>query len=98
MNSKTRSYLRSLAQNLSPIVMVGKSGLSESVVSALDDALTDHELVKVRFQGFKDEIKSLSGKLSEDTKSELICITGFTAVFFRQEDRNPERKIHLEER
>ncbi|MDD4082653.1 MAG: YhbY family RNA-binding protein [Sphaerochaetaceae bacterium] len=98
MNSKTRSYLRSLAQPLSPIVMVGKSGLSESVISALDSALTDHELVKVKFQGFKDEIKSLSAKLAEDTDSELICIIGFTSVFFRQEARNPERKIHLEEK
>lgn len=98
MNSKTRSFLRSLAQPLNPIVMVGKSGLTESVISALDSALTDHELVKVRFQGFKDEIKSLSGKLSEETSSELICITGFTSVFFRQESRNPERKIHLEEK
>jgi len=98
MNSKTRSYLRSLAQPLSPIVMVGKGGLSESVISTLDNALTDHELVKVRFQGFKDEIKSLSEKLSQETNSELICITGFTSVFFRQEERNPERKIHLEDK
>jgi len=95
MKSKTRSYLRSLSQKEDPIVMIGKSGLTNSVITALDKALTDHELVKVRFQGFKVEIKDLSNNLADQTNSELISITGFTAVFFRQDEHNPGRKIIL---
>lgn len=89
MTSKRRSELRSQAQSLSAIVMVGHDGITDGVVSALDSALTDHELVKVRFQDFKEQTKDLSASLAEKTASALVATTGFTAVFYR---RNPEIK------
>jgi len=89
MTSKRRSELRSLAQSLSSIVMVGHDGITDGVVGALDSALTDHELVKVRFQDFKEQTKDLSNDLAQKTDSTLVATTGFTAVFYR---RNPEIK------
>ena len=88
MTSKQRAALRSLAQSLSPVVMVGHDGITEGVIAALDQALTDHELVKVRFQDFKDMAKDLSNELAMKTKSTLVSVTGFTAVFYRI---NPEK-------
>ena len=89
LTSKDRAQLRSKAQELSPVVMVGHEGITEGVISALDAALTDHELVKVRFQDFKDMTKDLSVQLAGKTGSVLVSTTGFTAVFFR---KNPEKK------
>lgn len=89
MTSKTRAQLRSQAQSLSPVVMVGHEGITEGVIAALDAALTDHELVKVRFQDFKDMVRDLSVQLSNKTSSVLVSTTGFTAVFYR---KNPEKK------
>ena len=88
MTSKQRAALRSRAQSLSPIVMVGHDGITEGVIAALDQALTDHELVKVRFQDFKEMARDLSDELAVKTKSALISVTGFTAVFYRI---NPEK-------
>ena len=88
MTSKQRAALRSQAQSLSPVVMVGHDGITEGVIAALDQALTDHELVKVRFQDFKDMAKDLSNELATKTDSTKIAVTGFTAVFYRQ---NPEK-------
>src|SRR5271156_2779926 len=48
MTGKERRYLRALAHRLSPVVIVGQRGLSDSVVRQIDGALTDHELIKVR--------------------------------------------------
>lgn len=87
MTSKQRAMFRSKAQNLNPIVMVGHEGVSEAVVSALDEALECHELVKVRFQDFKEDTKTLSLELEEKTNSTLIATTGFTAVFYRKSDK-----------
>ncbi len=87
MTSKQRAALRSLAQSLSPVVMVGHDGITEGVIAALDQALTDHELVKVRFQDFKDMARELSTELASKTQSLLVSVTGFTAVFYRE---NPE--------
>ncbi len=88
MNSRFRARLRSQAQTLSPVVMVGHEGITEGVVNMLDQALTDHELVKVRFQDFKDMTRDLAGELAEKTGSDLVATTGFTAVFYR---KNPEK-------
>ena len=89
MTSKFRSQLRSQAQSLNAIVMVGHDGITDGVVGALDSALTDHELVKVRFQDFKEQTRDLSDALAKETASTLVATTGFTAVFYR---KNPEKK------
>lgn len=91
LKSYQRAFLRSQAQLLDPVVSVGKEGLSDGVVKALDDALTHHELVKVRFQAFKEEVSGISRQLEERTGSTLVSTTGFTSVFFRQDPENPER-------
>ena len=89
MTSKYRAQLRSQAQSLNPVVMVGHEGITEGVIAALDAALTDHELVKVRFQDFKEMVRDLSVQLANKTGSALVSTTGFTAVFYRN---NPEKQ------
>ena len=91
LSSKARAALRSLAQSLSPVVMVGQQGITEGVIGALDEALKDHELVKVRFQDFKEQTRDLSAELAEKTSSLLVSTTGFTAVFYRV---NPEKRAY----
>ena len=89
VTSKFRASLRSQAQSIDPVVMVGHDGITEGVISALDQALTDHELVKVRFQDFKDQTRVLANELAGKTDSLLVSTTGFTAVFYR---KNPEKR------
>ncbi len=88
VSSKFRAQLRSQAQSIDPIVMVGHDGITEGVVNALEQALDDHELVKVRFQDFKELTRELSHELATKTEALLVSTTGFTAVFYR---RNPEK-------
>ena len=95
MKSKDRAYLRSEAQTLSPVVYVGKNGLTDSVAAALDEALDAHELVKVRFQAAKDETRSISEALAEKTASTLVATTGFTAVFYRRTPDPEKRKYYF---
>lgn len=91
LKSYQRAFLRSQAQILDPVVYVGKDGLTDGVVKMLDEALDCHELVKVRFTSSKDEVKEISRSLEERTASTLVAITGFTSVFFRQDEKNPDR-------
>ena len=71
MESKSyqRAFLRSQAQQLNPVVYVGKEGFTEGVASSLDAALTAHELVKVRFSNKKSEVEEISRKLKTATNS-----------------------------
>ena len=88
MTSKQRAALRSQAQSLNPVVMVGHDGITSGVIGALEEALTNHELVKVRFQDFKEMTRELANELASKTASSLVSVTGFTAVFYKE---NPEK-------
>ncbi len=72
--------------------MVGKEGADDRVVSALNEALSSHELVKVKFQAQKDEMRPLSELLAQKTESALISIIGFIATFYRESE---EHLIHI---
>ena len=67
LKSYQRAFLRSQAQQLNPIVYVGKEGFTEGVSASLDAALTAHELVKVRFSNKKSEVEDISRKLETAT-------------------------------
>ena len=47
ITSKQRSYLRSLANNIEPIVQIGKEGIDERVLNQIDEALEARELIKL---------------------------------------------------
>ncbi len=86
-----RNFLRRKAHDLKPVVMLGKNGLTEEVTQAIDKALEDHELIKVKFIDFKDEKQSLSRLAAKKTKSLLIVVIGNIAVFYR-ENTDPDKK------
>ena len=48
LTGKERRNLRALGHALSPVVQLGKSGLSQGVTDELQRALDAHELIKVR--------------------------------------------------
>ncbi len=80
------STLRDLkirAQALNPTIRIGKAGLTPEFLKAFDEELTRAKLVKLRFEGLKDERKSLSRDLAERTGSQLVSQVGYTAVFYR---------------
>jgi len=95
MNSKTRNFLRKRAHFLKPAVMVGKEGADSRIEKALDEALNKHELVKVRFQNFKEECRPIAEELSDKVKAQLVTVTGHVAIIFRQNEKQEERLIHI---
>ena len=76
--------LKSRAQILESVIRIGQSGVTDALLQSLDNALSQHELVKVRFADFKEERKTLAPQLAERTSSALIQQVGNVAVFFRK--------------
>ena len=83
LTSAEKRDLRARAQRLEPIVKLGHGGMSDAFLKSLDEALTAHGLVKVRFTDFKDEKKTLGPEIAEKTGSALVQRVGNTAVYFR---------------
>lgn len=77
------SELKSRAQLLKPVLKLGKAGATPEFLAALDAELKLHQLLKIRFEGFKEERKVLSKQLAEATQSVLVQQVGHTAVFYR---------------
>ena len=49
-----KKYLRGLAHNLKPVVLIGQKGLTDDLIKSADRALDRHELIKVKFNEFKE--------------------------------------------
>ena len=95
MNSATRNFLRKRAHHLKPVVMVGKQGADERILRALDESLMAHELVKVRFQDFHDEIRPITENLAASVGSVVVSIVGHIAILYRQHPEASKRTIHI---
>ena len=86
MNTPAQPTLRELkarAQKLKPVIHVGHDGLTDSLLAALDQALSDHGLVKVRFTDHKPQRKALSIELATRTRSRQVLQVGHTLTLYR---------------
>ncbi len=84
-----------MAHHRQPLVYIGKAGLSERVVEEIETALHHHELIKVKFQDFKDEKKALAAQIVTTTGCGLVGMIGNVAILYR-ESLDPElRAIEL---
>jgi len=95
LKGSTRKYLRALAHHQSPAVWVGKKGLTEALVQKADDALSAHELIKIRFLEFFEDIRALSETIQKKTQSEIVGMIGHTVILYRQHPEPEKRKIRL---
>lgn len=93
-----RRHLRALAHHLKPVVMIGKSGLTEAVLAGLDQALADHELVKMKFLDFKDQKEELTGRIEAALGCEQVGQVGHVVIFYRLQPDPAKRKISFPEK
>ncbi len=75
--------LKARAQRLDAVVKLGHAGMSDAFLQGLDEALTRHALVKMKFSDHKEERKTLAPQIAERTGSRLVMQVGNVAVFFR---------------
>ena len=92
LSAAERRSLRQLAHHLKPIVRLGAGGASEGVISELDRALSDHELVKVKLSGPREDREMQAATLSEALAATPVQQVGGTLTLLR---RNPKAKAHL---
>ena len=90
-NPQTRK-LKALAQHLDASLKVGKNGVSDGFIKSVDDALSRRELIKIKFDEFKDQRKELAPLLAEKTGSHLVTLLGHVAVLFRR-NPDPEKQV-----
>ncbi len=91
LTGKQRRYLRGLGHDLKAIVQVGKGGVDDGLVSAVDHALADHELIKVRIGDNANlDRHEAAEAIATQTKSDVAQVLGYTVLLFRAHPEDPK--------
>lgn len=96
MNGKQKRYLRSLAVNIKPIVQIGKSGLSNEILTSIRNAADARELIKVNILQNSDEVATDVAEAIEEMGLDVVQIIGRNLIVFKVSDKKENRKISVE--
>jgi RNA-binding protein len=90
LSSKQRRHLRSLAHSLKPVVQIGKGGIDAGLVAAVEQALLDHELIKVRVgENAGVEREEAAEQIATKTKSDVAQVLGNIVLLYRAHPDDP---------
>ncbi len=97
LSSKQVRYLRGLGHHLSPVAMIGRHGLTDKVVAAVDEVLSTHELVKIKIQlDSPAERLNTATDVCRKTGAQLVQTIGKTALLYRgNKDIRADKRIVL---
>lgn len=87
-------YLRGLAHPLKPVLLLGGKGVTPGVLKELEQALDDHELIKVRLSGADRAARMEEiARLVASSRAEAVQTIGKITVLFRRNDDKPQIAI-----
>jgi RNA-binding protein len=92
LTTAQKQQFKAIAHHLKPAVIISENGISAGVISELERALTDHELIKIKIASNDREARALVlEELCLLTRAETVQKIGKMAVIYRQETRpNPK--------
>lgn len=90
LNSKQRAYLRSLANSIDTILIVGKGEITDNIITQADGALNARELIKGRVLDSssyspREAAEIIAGRCSAD----VVQVIGSRFVLYRRNDEKP---------
>jgi RNA-binding protein len=89
LTGRQRKSLRGRAHRLQPVVLVGREGVTDAVVRAVDEALATHELIKVRLHEPEDK-RSAAQALADGAAAALCGLVGHTVILYRPHPDRPK--------
>jgi RNA-binding protein len=94
MTGKQRHHLRGLAHHLDPVVMIGRRGVSDSVVRQIEGALDDHELIKVKvLEDCPVDRGEVAALCTLQTECEVVGQIGRILVLYRARKEGPTIRL-----
>lgn len=96
LNSKQRAKLRSLASTISATTIMGKDGLTETVLAQIDRELTARELVKVSvLETAEASAKDYLIQAADTLKADQVCFIGKKFVLYRRSNKQGIKHIEF---
>lgn len=99
LRGKQKRFLRSKAHHLQPIFQIGKGGVSEAMITQIEEALEKRELIKVSLLQNTDEIASdVAGLLEKETGCQVVQVIGRVLVLFKPSSKEKYQQLSKEVR
>lgn len=90
LSNAQKRYLRGLAHDLKPVILVGAKGVTAGLVAELDLALEQHELIKIKVAAEDRETRDAwIAELVEKSDAAHVSRIGHTAVLYRRSKNKP---------
>jgi RNA-binding protein len=94
LTTKQRQFLKGLAHSLSPVVRLGKGGLTTAVVDETKKSLLAHELIKVRIDVEDGPARrAVAEELARAAEADVAGTIGKLAILYRPRDEKPKIKL-----
>ncbi|WP_312693018.1 YhbY family RNA-binding protein [Caproiciproducens sp.] len=91
MTSKQRAFLRSLANDIDTILMVGKSGIGADIIKQASDALTAREILKAKvLETSPVPVREAAEQIAAQTGAEVVQVIGSKFVLYRKNEKEPK--------
>jgi len=91
LTPKQRQQLKAKAHALKPVILLGQHGLTDAVQKEIEQALVDHELIKIRVGGEdKEERRQIANEICVARNAELVQAIGKIIAIYRK--RPAEKK------
>ena len=91
LNNRQKNHLKSLAHAQKPVVIIGNNGLSAGVLAEIDQALSHHELIKVKINAAdRAERSVIITRIATTLAADFVQRVGHVATFFRRNPKTPK--------
>lgn len=95
LTSKQRKILEKAAHDLQPVVIVGGAGVTDGIFTMVETSLKAHELIKIKYNEFKDEKNELTAEICEKCDATLVRIIGNVAILYKEAEKLEDRRFKL---
>ena len=90
LTSGQRAFLRGLANSLDPVIMVGKGGVTDTVIEGAENAIKPRELIKGRALEASPVTSGEAARLiAEGIGADVVQVIGRCFLLYKP---NPEKK------
>ncbi len=89
ITSKQRAFLRSMANTIDTILIVGKGGVSKEIIKQAYDALLARELIKGKvLETSEDDVKKVAQIIASETNSDIVQVIGMKFVLYKKSKKD----------
>ena len=93
ISSKDKQKLKGLAHSIKPSVIIGKEGASKSTINSINNVLENKELIKVKFNLFKNEKDAIAKEIEDSCNATIVGQIGNILILFKQSPDIDKRKF-----